>query len=376
MSAYISAFSFFWFLFFCSVITARRDVLLDVLAFILFVCFAGLRFETGNDWLVYRDNYNALRETSDLVAVFTASFEPLYMAVAFFFAHVVNFQIFSFFVSLFNGVILFKFCQFLQVSFSGVAAICFSWVYLATYMAATRYSIAISFILLSLIYIYKGALARGLVFSILAGGFHIFAIIFLPFLLLARTPLSMRIAVIFLLLATVLGSMFQAVYQLGAFSWIPYSEKLSFYVETTEYSKLSIGSILYIGLNLILFCFLFLERQETQLLKLAKWSTLVLLTFQIAMWFLPVFWNRVQFLVVIVQASYLSNVLIQRRLVSVWLLVMGLSMAVLYKFLSDPALISYIPYQNVVTEMLSNSPGDGEARFYESLQINQDRNMK
>ena len=48
----------------------------------------------------------------------------------------------------------------------------------------------------------------------------------------------------------------------------------------------------------------------------------------------------------------------------------------LFKQLSDPAYVSYVPYQNLVIEEAFNiNVGDGERRFFNALDIHIDRNV-
>ncbi|MNF77464.1 hypothetical protein D3C84_596120 [compost metagenome] len=58
------------------------------------------------------------------------------------------------------------------------------------------------------------------------------------------------------------------------------------------------------------------------------------------------------------------------------LVLMLISLSVLAKFLLDPAFISYVPYQNVISQALGTDSGDGERRFYEALDAHIDRNVK
>lgn len=57
-------------------------------------------------------------------------------------------------------------------------------------------------------------------------------------------------------------------------------------------------------------------------------------------------------------------------------ILMFISLSVLAKNFLDPAFVSYVPYQNVISEALGTDKGDGERRFYEALEAHIDRNVK
>ncbi|MCY1422672.1 hypothetical protein D9M71_383640 [compost metagenome] len=68
---------------------------------------------------------------------------------------------------------------------------------------------------------------------------------------------------------------------------------------------------------------------------------------------------------------------VRRGLLFESFMVMCLSLAVLAKFLLDPAFVSYVPYQNVLSvEVFGGSDEDGEERFYRALDIHQERNVQ
>lgn len=380
VTAYFSVGLMLWVLFFMSISLGRdsRDSrILDICALLLFVLFSGLRFETGNDWLIYKQDYESI-ELSDFFAfVQSSSFEPLYLAVTFIFSQVVSFQVFLFLVSLFNGVILYRFCRYFGAGFAGVGAICFCWTYLATNMATIRFSLSISLVLLAVLFWLEKDKFKSIFCICLSVGFHSFSLAFMPLLLLSGIQLRARIAILILSAGVVFGLSFQYFLDSGLFSYIPFSEKLLFYAEKSVQSEMSIGSLFYVMLNVFFMVCLFRDRFESVLLNLARWTTLILLAFQVGMWFLPVFWSRYQVITVLIQAIYISYKFVRRGFVLESLIIMLISLSVLAKFLLDPAFVSYVPYQNVIFEALGNdSNGDGEQRFYEALDIHTDRNIK
>ncbi|CAG8872057.1 hypothetical protein PS861_04570 [Pseudomonas fluorescens] len=379
MIAYFSVSLMLWILFLMSISLgpdSRDSRALDFCALMLFVLFSGLRFETGNDWLIYKQDYESIEFSDFFAFVQASSFEPLYLAVTFICSQVVSFQAFLFLVSVFNGFILYRFCRFFGAGFSGVGAVCFCWTYLATNMATIRFSLSISLVLLAVLCWLEKDKFKSIFYTCLSVGFHSFSLAFMPLLLLSRVELKASMVFLILSGGVVFGLSFSYLLDSGLFSYIPFSEKLLFYSEKSARSGISIGSLFYVALNGFFMIFLFRDRFESVLLNLARWSTLILLALQVGMWFLPVFWNRYQVLTVLIQAVYISFNFVRRGFMLETLALMLISLLVLAKFLLDPAFVSYVPYQNVISEVFGTDRGDGERRFYEALDAHIDRNVK
>lgn len=374
MIAYFSVSLTLWILFLMSISLGRDSRALDFIALLLFVLFAGLRFETGNDWLIYKQDYEIIEFSNFFAYAQESTFEPLYLAVTFICSQIVSFQVFLFLVSVFNGFVLHRFCRFFGAGFSGVGAICFCWTYLATNMATLRFSLSTSMVLLAVLFWLERHRFKSIFFSLLSVGFHTFSLVFVPLLLLSEVKLKARMALLTLSAGVVFGLSFNYLVGSGLFSYIPFSEKLLFYTENQ--SDTSIGSLLYVALNGFFMICLFRDRIESELLNLVRWSTLILLSLQVGMWFLPVFWNRYQVITVAIQAVYVSFKFVKRGFMLETFIVMLISLAVLAKNFLDPAFISYVPYQNVFSQTLGADKGDGERRFNEALDIHIDRNIK
>ncbi|RDK12133.1 EpsG family protein [Cupriavidus lacunae] len=380
MMFYLVVFALLWFALYYSAAKGEISEPLEVMALVVFVLIAGQRFETGNDWLVYRDHYIALQNfgleggNSEQFPVF----EPLYVLLVWMAGRLFDFQTFLLLVALFNGIVLYRFAKAWRVSFLGVFAIYYAWLYLATQMATIRHSLAISFALLALIAIFKSRKLLAFVLLLVASGMHLFSLAFFALFVLFKRSLSIG-----WVLASLVGG-FVAVYivlfavSAGLLSWLPFSEKIALYADVAAVGQLSAGSLAYIALNLAFLFWLMRDFGDDIQSRVAKWSVFYLLFFQIALWMLPVFWNRVQIFTLIIQACVLSKYLIERQRMLTLAGVCVLSLAMLIKFLADPAYISYIPYQSYWVDVLL--PGtvrsDGEKRFYEAIDANRERGAK
>jgi len=380
MTFYLLIFTLLWFGMFLTVARGEILVPLEFVAFAIFVVVAGQRFETGNDWLTYRDHFIALQNfgfAGEDNPQFPA-FEPLYVLLVWAMGYLCDFQTFLLLVALFNAAVLYRFARTWGASFLGVFAIYYAWLYLATQMATIRHSLAISLVLLALIAMIDRKRLKVLLLLIVASGFHLFSLVFLVLFAFFKRDLNLRWALA--LLAGGVIAIYAVLYAswAGYLSWLPFSEKITFYTDVAIVKHPSAGSLAYIVLNLIFFIWLMRSPGDGIRVRIAKWSVFYLLFFQVALWILPVFWNRVQIFTLIIQACVLSEYFVrQQRLLSL-LGVCMISLAMMVKFLADPAYISYIPYQSYWVDLLlpGTSRGDGEARFYEAIDANRERNVR
>ncbi|WP_395066837.1 EpsG family protein [Paraburkholderia silvatlantica] len=377
MTLYLIVFFALWGVFYISAVKGDIVVPFEYLALAIFIIFAGQRFETGNDWLTYRDHYLALQQFgfSGGDSPQFPAFEPLYVLTVWLSGHLFDFQTFLFIVAVFNGLILFWFAKVWGASFCGLAAIYYAWVYLATQMATTRYSLAMSFILLALICLAQSRRALAYALILVAAGFHFFSLAFIPIVLLIGRRLSFRLAILTLVIGFVFVHLVLLAVSSGALDSLPFSEKIVFYLDQATVKQISFGSVGYIGLNLAFFYWIMKGEGvliEDNKMLLVKWSMFYLLFFQVVVWMLPVFWNRVQIFVIVIQACVLSKYMVDRRNVLFLLASAAISLAAFTKFLADPAFISYIPYQSYwVDKVLTDSAReDGTLRFMEAIDQN------
>lgn len=380
MIFYISIFALLWFALFVSAANGVRLISFEIISLVIFVLVAGQRFETGNDWLVYRDHYVAIQNFG-LSAGGDEQFpmfEPLYVLLAFVVGVIFDFQTFLLLVAIFNGIVLFYFARVWGASFLGMFAIYYAWIYLATQMATTRYSLAISFVLLALIAFFEGRRLLAYALLLVATGFHVFVIAFFALFFFFGRSLTLRWALTLLIGGFVVANLLLFAVSTGVLSWLPFSEKIAFYVDVATVGSPSAGSIVYVILNLIFFFWVMVGFESGIRLRVVQWSVFYLLFFQIAFWMLPVFWGRVQIFVLTIQACVLSMYFIERRSLFSLIGVGMLSLAMLVKFVADPAFISYIPYQSYwVDELLARTAlDDGEKRFYEAIDASRERNSR
>lgn len=377
MGAYFAVFFLLIFLHFVEMFDRRWLLPIDLLALIVFVLFGGLRFETGNDWVFYRDFYDELPNIlfQSAGGIDWNTFEPLYVLLSLVSKTFIDFGWFIFIIILFNGLVLFLFCQKNDAPFAGVFSIYFAWIYLASQMAAIRHSIAISFILISFHYALRARHIFAISFFLISIGFHFSTILFVPLYLLMHFKPKFITSFLLIFFSSLFFYLFFNSFFLDFFASMPIMSKVVFYVKTSSYSKISTGSVIYIALNL-LFLFYLSRCEDSYLKSLSCWATVYLLSFQLGLWFYPVYWNRIMVLVVVFQASFLCINFINHKLFFYYIITIIICGLFLFKQLSDSASISYVPYQNVIIEEAFNvNNGEGERRFFEALDVHVDRNV-
>lgn len=363
MIAYVATLGFFWCLVLIDLLVGGRTKLTSWVALALFILFAGLRYETGNDWVVYREYYNvaSISDLLDFPEGFPY-FEPLYVVLNVVLSTFLDFQWLLFFVTLFNGFILYFFCTYFKGSFPFLCTFYFSLVYLPTQMATIRYSLALSFVLIGLLFIARNKRAISVLSLLVASGFHGFALTFVPVFLVISTQKVIIRPLLFLFSGFLLQLTLPLLVQLEI------SEKLSTYYELRDSYGLSIAALFYCATNIFLLFFIW-KRQVTFLDRLAYHFVGFFVMFSVGLWDVPVFWNRIQPMVVVLQALYIWKFLVKEKAKIASLIFVPFSFFVLIRGLDNPALITYVPYQDVLSKYFGASWVDdsGEGRFYDAV---------
>lgn len=379
MTLYFVVFVLLWSGFALQATRVRTLDAVDVIALLVFVLVAGQRFETGNDWVIYRDHFIAMQNYmawgSEQLGDFP-SFEPLYVLTAWIVGIFFDFQTFLLLVALFNGIILFRFSRFWRASFVGVCAIYYAWLYLGTQMATIRYSLAMSFLMLATMcaVVNRRWAATGL--CLIAAGYHLSVLAFVPlFVLFGRRITFARAAIILGVGYALVQALFYLVLS-GMLAGVPFLDKLSLYLEAATISQLSWASWGYMALNIAFFIWVFACDKDDARWWVVQWSVFYLLFLEIVLWNIPIFWVRAQVFVIVIQACALVGTIVTRRSVVSVLALACVSLAVFYRTIEDPAFISYVPYQSYwVNELfLGDAAHDGEARFYEAIERSRERN--
>lgn len=378
MTLYFVVFALLWFGFALRAASVRTLETVDVIALLIFVLVAGQRFETGNDWVIYRDHFSAMQDYmiwgSERLADFP-DFEPLYVLTVWVVGIFFDFQTFLLLVAVFNGIVLFRFSRFWKASFVGVCAIYYAWLYLGTQMATIRYSLAMSFLMLATMCVVANRRWAAAVFCLIAVGYHLSVLAFVPLFVLFGRRITLAWAAIVLAVGYALVQALLSLVLSGMLAGVPFLDKLSLYLQVATISQLSWASWGYLALNIAFFIWIFVSDKDDAQWRVVQWSVFYLLFLEIVLWSIPIFWVRAQVFVIVIQAGVLARAIVTRRSMVSVLALACVSLAVFYRTIADPAFISYVPYQSywVNVLFLGDAAHDGEARFYEAIERSKER---
>lgn len=345
------------------------------LVFSAFVFISGLRFETGYDWMVYESALEGAPSIFDFFGPARTSeaelMEPLFLLTLSLTREFGgNIQALFLLVAVFNSLVLVRFLRFCGANIAVCFAIYFSWLYLPLQMGVVRQSIALSFVMLSLIEHERGrGVLRNFFFSV-GFLFHFSTLLFLPIFSRVFLDSMLKARYYFAMIALIIP-----VVGIDFFEWIGVvagvvnfefvSSKMRQYLDIGA-APLSFTAFAYLFLNCALFLVLArrracLTRIESSLLA----SVGLMIFFQALFWQFPLLWNRVQYLAVVGQGVMLSRRWISLRGQRAWLefgCVSLLSALVFVRFVSNPFASPYIPYQSYIWHQISGDEGSGRVR--------------
>ncbi|WP_312358435.1 EpsG family protein [Stutzerimonas balearica] len=327
--------------------------------------FSAFRFETGYDWRVYREHFDAVASS----VPYHLSFEPLYsLSVNLFVALGANFStfsaFFSFFVLLLMALGLWKLYKRVAV-FVLPALYSIPDFYLIPSFSLMRQSMAVAFFILGVALYFEGRNKTALLIFVLSCGFHFSA--------------ALAVVIFFISLnwrAT--SRSFLAVFAVGAFLYFggldvprhvisylaPVLGKYALYGDKDVYNASFIYRLVFLGVSSLCFVLLMWVARARQVtsndcrrLFVLAFLALVIPLYIFAM---PTVSTRYQyfFCFFLLGELALGLVLInQRSRVLIWFFLMLLLYVPFYRFLNAPLSIVYIPYQDIFTYNNESSSG-------------------
>lgn len=386
MSFYILAGISFWGLALWSLHKRADSRYSDLAALAAFIMIAGLRYQTGYDWLVYENYFHAVEDSN--YCYFGPPMEPLFWGLNVLVSLLGgDIQTLFFVVASFNGMILYIFCRRFAAPFACVAAICFCWIYLPLHMAALRQSIAVSLFLLAILTAHSRQFTKAAASAVAAVSFQVTAVLYSPILwqrpwLWVWKRMVYVVALCFLC-AFVIKSPAQAILTMIAQADITYlSGKVDDYllqVACYSWRKSEIAYFIFNGALLLLL------RKETikdpvNCLLLSP----LLFTFAAQTVFhdFPVLWSRLQMLAIPCGAVFFARLISNRMLPTAYrnmLLIACIcfSALVLGYRLDRPLMQPYFPYQNILSSYFKQySEDDGRLRTEEMYKTFGENNKK
>lgn len=380
---------FFAFLEISNIPSKVRRLLYIIITFI-FVFVAGLRYETGVDWLAYKDYFD---ETIPLNEAFTSnSFGNVFLKLDIGYSllnSIVkmlggNIQHIFFIISITSTVLLIKNLKYYSTHVLTALLIYYPFFFFIFDMSGLRQGLAIQIVLFSVRYISEKNFGKFLFFILLATSIHWTAIILLPLYIFANKKVSVK-STVFLFVVSVVVFTFKIKWlgailgdligQLNAYTTL--SNKLNVYT-TSEIFSIERGWDLFSVYNfiritlIIFFTHLFKDRISKSVPSFTILYNFVLLEL-ICMFCLFEFFEiseRLRFYFTIAEVILLSHIIFVlknhiMRIFALIILAFGVFLNA-YPFLLElPSTVAYHPYQNYLIYTLFDLNSDGYSRLQE-----------
>lgn len=372
MSFYFSIAIVFWLFTLLNIEDSPLQPLLRACVIILFIAIAGLRFETGYDWMVYENVFVAMTKGEGITNVVSNfQMEPAFI----FLCQVVSFfggglQSLFMVVAIFNTYAIHKYLSLTKGAFFLAVSIYFCFVYLPVQMGVIRQSIGCSFVFLSIYFLSNNKRYLSVFIISLACAFQVSLFLFL-LLLLPWVSIILRRFEFTIIAASVLAIIFKLDISLMLLSFISkmgfgfVDDKIAWYMTTLQKSA-SLTSQLYFFFNLF-FYFLF-RQSEVLRSKVSVFEfniLLMLIVLQGLAWAFPLGWNRVQYVAVLVQARllyiYIEDMYFMGKFTSI-ITAAIFSFLVLFWYLNNSYAMPYMPYKNYLEYSIYGDDGSGRIR--------------
>ena len=364
-------------------------VLHTVIAFV-FIFVAGLRFETGVDWLAYQEYFDEIMPLHEAFLNNSLSNVFLNLDVGYSLLNSIvkmfggNIQVVFFIISLTSTVLLIKNLKYYSNHVLTSLFVFFSFFFFIFDMSGLRQGLAIQIVLFSLRFITERKFKQFLLCIVLATSIHWTAIILLLLYVFANKKVSIKYTVFLFFISIVIftfkikwvgGVLGDLAGSLNAFSTL--SNKLTVYTTSEVFSKergwdlFSIYNFLRITI-IVLLAHLFKNKMEKNLPHFTIFYNFMLLEL-VCIFCLFEFFEiseRLRYYFTIAEIIFLANLIfiLRNHIVRIFALML-LTICIFlnaYPFLLQfPSTVAYQPYQNYLIYTIFDLRSDGYSRLQE-----------
>jgi len=353
----------------------------------LLIIFAGLRYETGFDWVSYELYFDMTREIWSyepqyvepnlLVEPGFAIFNVIVKSLGF------SFQGFLFSISLINMLTIYWIAKRYTNRVAFVLLIYFGFAFLAAQMAAIRQALSYSVLLLAFLRFDEGKKGSSYILSAIAVSIHTFTIALVPLVYIKSLKIPFQYVFVFVIVGIIAARSGLDIIPLIADNLLPFlgggliATKLELYGSSEGYT-VSLASLALVPLHFVSYFFLTTNRfndaaSETRITYFAVWFTLLSLFAHSYFGLFPAFWNRVSYLTFLLQAIALTakyRAYFRQPLVPFTSTAMAgaAALSITAYTLSRPSSLPFTPYQNVALVWVTGDYGDGRFRYSYSFQ--------
>lgn len=350
---------------------------LGITCTIILILFAGLRFETGHDWLNYTGRY--LDATAFPEAVDEIASSPL--ELAFFMltaaAKTLGLSIFAFLflIAAISILPVHYIASKITRNVALVWTVVFGLTFLFSFMTLVRQSLATSAFFLALAWSIEGRRVRSGAAMALAIGIHVTAAVFLPVLMLTKYRPRTGPVVAFLIVGSIIAiariNLIEVAANLALHLPTQIGLKLALYAATPP-SKITSGSFLLIMFHMGILGFLLYRSHSERWANAAIWLSILTIGAHLFFFGLPTIWNRLMIASLPIEIAMAWHIMkganLSTRVAGIVAL-SALSSAGLAYFLTKPTAIPFIPYQFLPAVIASGRCGDGVERIVKAQEL-------
>lgn len=380
---------FFAFLEISNLSNIKLKVLHIVIVFV-FIFVAGLRYETGVDWLAYENYFDEViplneafnfNSFGNVFLTLDVGYSLLNSIVKMFGG---NIQVVFFFISVVSTILLIKNLKYYSHHVLTSLLIYYPFFFFVFDMSGLRQGLAIQIVLFSVKYITNRKFYNFLFCIVLATSIHWTAILLLPLYIFANKNISVKYTVILFLISMVIftfkikwvGAVLgDLVGQLNAFTML--SDKITVYTTNEVFSQ-ERGWDLYsvynfVRIALIVFILnVFKDRLSKAIPSFTELYNFILFEL-ICMFCMFEFFDiseRLRFYFTIAEVILLANVIFVLRnhivrIFALMLLAVGVFLNAYPFLLEFPSTVAYYPYQNYLLYNIFDLNSDGYSRLQE-----------
>lgn len=356
----------------------RKAGLLGVFCTLLLVLFAGLRFETGHDWLNYTGSYLDAPIFPEAIGQLLS--HPL--DVVFFLLTTaiktggLSVLAYLFLIAAISILPAHYVASKITRNVALVWAVVFGVVFLFSYMTLIRQTLATSFFLLALFWSIERKPLRSGATMVLALGIHVTTVAFAPVLLLTRWRPPIVLISVFLLSGVIVATgrinLLEVAAPLAVHLPTQVGLKLAIYA-ATQPSRITIGSLSLILFHIgVLAYLLYRAPLQDPWVNAAIWLTVLTLAAHLFFFGLPTVWNRLMIGSLPVEVAVvwrsMQKLPLPIRMSSI-LALSTFSAAALAYFLIKPTATPFTPYQFLPVVAASGQCGDGIERIVRAQEL-------
>lgn len=355
----------------------------NYLSLFLFVLIAGTRFETGYDWQAYTNVYENTPSLLEVLflhksTILYGEMEPLFIfSNALLKSFSDNVSLLFFMTAFFNGVVIYKVSLKLKANPSFIFSIYFCIAYLTGQMTLLRQSIASSLLLITIVALIENKASKALLFVIFGVGFQVSILIFTPIILLKKYKPNIFFLTSFIIVCLVVvlfidDAVLTIMSSLLVLTSGNIAIKLLEYIEIGQFVS-STGSWLYLIINLLVLQTAYImgvKRNWTIEFRIYFYSTLLMIFGLTILAGQPIFWNRIQLVVVPLQGMLLfkfSQTLSAYKKIFFLILIYAVCIIIFVYSLNKDNMSPFIPYQSIIEHTYSNDRGDGAHRLESTI---------